>query len=154
MATPWKYFSRFDRYCDEYLPDSGEGDTMATQAVTAISKLIYKWYNDGDIYDNTYILSGWCNDLSSYANWLYKYFRPIQPEVCEILDTIKDVYNESEYEDHILRPLANEVFNPDILERFNSQPKTPDSIYKCSGPFRFVDNIDEEDEDEDGDWFF
>lgn len=41
---------------DKYLPNSGEGDNMATQAVTATSKLIYKYFNDGDVFDNNYHL--------------------------------------------------------------------------------------------------
>ena len=43
------------------------------QAVTAVSKLVYKWFNDGDVYDNRFALPGWANDLSSYANWIEKY---------------------------------------------------------------------------------
>ena len=65
------YFNKFKQINDSYLPDTGEGDTMATQICTAVNKLIYGWYNDGDVYDNTYMIDGWCNDLSSYANWLY-----------------------------------------------------------------------------------
>ena len=72
MAS-WSAFDEFDGICDQYLPSRGEGDTMASQIVTAINKLIYKWFNDGDVYDNSYFIQGWCNDISSYANWLYEY---------------------------------------------------------------------------------
>ena len=60
---------------------------MATQICTALNKLVYKWCNDGDVYDNTYGLDGWANNLSSYANWIYKYL----PLSQEILDRIEDV---------------------------------------------------------------
>ena len=54
---------------------------MASQLVTAVNKLVYKWYNDGDVYDNIHSLDNWANDLSSYANWPYKYI----PESSDIL---------------------------------------------------------------------
>ena len=46
-----------DELLDKYLPDEGEGKTMATQAVTAMCKIVYRWYNDGDVFDNTYFIS-------------------------------------------------------------------------------------------------
>ena len=68
----WSYYDKpeFKAINSEYLPARGEGETKATQIVTAVNKLVYKWYNDGDVFDNTGALSGWANDLSSYANWL------------------------------------------------------------------------------------
>ena len=77
MSVEWSYYDtpEIDAVNEKYLPAEGEGETMATQICTAITKLVYKWYNDGDVFDNTHSLSGWgwCNDLSSYANWLYWY---------------------------------------------------------------------------------
>lgn len=68
MAVNWNYFDKFEAITVKYMPDYGEGETIASQAVTAVNKLIYKWYNDGDVFDNTKYLEGWWNDLSSYAN--------------------------------------------------------------------------------------
>lgn len=85
-SVDWSYFNKFDRANDEYLPSTGEGDTMATQVCTAVTKLVYKWYNDGDVFDNSYGLEGWANDLSSYANWLYKYVPQTRPILLEITD--------------------------------------------------------------------
>ena len=39
MAS-WSAFDEFDGICDQYLPSRGEGDTMASQIVTAICKLV------------------------------------------------------------------------------------------------------------------
>jgi hypothetical protein len=72
MAVDWGYYDKFETLNDNYLPVRGEGETVATQIVTAVCKLVYKWYNDGDVFDNTHHLEGWANDLSSYANWLYE----------------------------------------------------------------------------------
>ena len=92
MAS-WSSFDIFEDVIEKYMPAKGEGKTMASQIVTAVNKLIYKWFNDGDIYDNNYFLTGWCNDLSSYANWLYEYAN------VQELDAIKDCHTEEDYED-------------------------------------------------------
>ena len=87
----WSEFDQFDSICDKYLPASGEGDSMATQIVTAITKLVYKFYNDGDVFDNTYHLSGWVNDISSYANWLFTYIN-----LTELLE-IRNIKTNDDY---------------------------------------------------------
>lgn len=141
----WDYFNRFDD-CNEYLPPQGEGETLATQAVTAVSKLIYKWYNDGDVYDNTYALEGWANDLSSYANWLLRVF----PDRCGMLEEIYDARNGAEYEE-ILKALADEILSKPWLDRINKEPKVG-TIYDCDGPFKFVDYDEGDDEEYEEDW--
>ncbi len=135
----WSYFDKFNNICDKYLPVSGEGDSVATQIVTAVCKLVFKWYNDGDVFDNTHFLEGWANDLSSYANWLRRYAK-----AGYILDEIEDVINSTEYE-QLLADLADTLLDEDFLEKCNQHEKTG-SIYKCNGPFKFVDGEDEEED--------
>ena len=48
-SVDWGYFNKFEDTIDKYMPSSGEGETMASQIATAINKLVYKWYNDGDV---------------------------------------------------------------------------------------------------------
>ena len=138
----WSYFDKpeFEMVTGKYLPDMGEGDTMATQIVTAVNKLIYKWYNDGDVYDNTRYLSGWCNDLSSYANWLYKHTK-----AAKILKGIWDCMTDEEYE-KLLVDLADTLLDDEDLEYAARMPKIG-SIYECYGPFEFNEIGDDEDED-------
>ena len=131
---------KFKKLNDAYLPDWGEGENMATQAITAINKLVYKWYNDGDVYDNTHGMDGWANDLSSYANWLY--------EVLEI-DRLADIFwivTGDEYED-ILWDVANIVFDEQLLSKLE-QHECVGSIYDCDGIFKFVE-YDDDDWDEE-----
>ena len=143
-GVSWDYYDKFHQLNEKYLPESGEGDTLATQAVTAINKLVYKWYNDGDVYDNSNPsgLTGWGNDLSSYANWLYRNVDGAK----YILEGINNIgYNsEDEYEE-LLKNLADLVYSD--LENLNKQPKDG-SIYKCDGPFSWDEsrNYDEEEE--------
>lgn len=150
MSVSWGYFDRFDSIMDRYLPVRGEGETKATQAVTALSKLIYKWYNDGDVYDNRYALEGWANDLSDYANWLYKYL----PETQQVLDEISNyqtVRKNGDYESVILQPLADWLFDEDLLAELDQEPKVG-SIYNCNGPYEFDESVGEE-EDEEDEWY-
>ena len=67
-GVDWNYYDKIEALIDKYMSDRGEGENKASQTVTAINKLVYKWYNDGDVYDNTHYLDGWANDISSYAN--------------------------------------------------------------------------------------
>lgn len=146
-GVDWNYFDRFREVDDKYLPISGEGDNMATQITTALATLVYKWYNDGDVYDNRYYLSGWANDLSDYANWLYEYVNGAD----EILIRIKEARNHAEYE-WILKDLCDKYQQMELLDEYAKEEKVG-SIYDCEGPFEFDDGWEEElDDDEEDDW--
>lgn len=139
----WSYYKKFSDVTNKYLTDVGEGTTKATQIVTAINNLVYKWYNDGDVYDNVHsYLNGWCNDLSSYANWIYENV----PSTRKILMRIYHTSREDEYE-HILSDLADELLQNEKLEMENEK-QSVGSIYKCDGPFEFNEFNDGDDE-----WF-
>ena len=136
----WEDFDCFTDIIDKYMPRMGEGETVASQIATAVNKLVYKWFNDGDVFDNTYYLSGWVNDLSSYANWLYKYVEPTK----EVLDGIVDVESESDYE-QLLHTLCEVTLSSGYIDRFASTPKLG-SIYDEVGRFVFKERYDEDDE--------
>lgn len=142
MGRNWNEFDRFSILINKYMPESGEGDTMASQICTAVNKLVYKWYNDGDVYDNTNgYLEGWCNDLSSYANWLRLY-------CCGdlILDQIYECKSRNEYE-NLLYKIAEAYIEEEYLNDM-ADHVSHGSIYECDGPFEFIDHSDE-DEDYD-----
>jgi hypothetical protein len=87
-------------------------------------------------------LSGWANDLSSYANWLYEYTD--DDYVRETLEGIDCCYTAGDYED-LLKVLAVTLLDEDVLEGYNKYPKVG-SIYDCNGIFEFVE-YEEEDEE-------
>lgn len=148
MSVDWSYFDRFEKIENKYLPDTGEGDTKATQLVTAVTKLVYKYYNDGDTYDNTYLYwyEGY-NDLSSYANWIYKNYR----DLGDILMHVKTSgFSESEYED-LLKLLCIKVFRESFLSA-EDEKSAVGSIYSAKGPFR-VEEEEYYDDDEDDDYY-
>lgn len=138
----WSYFNKFEKVDSIYLPDRGEGDTIATQTCTAVCKLVYKWYNDGDVYDNVHsLMHGWCNYIDSCANWLHTY----RPESREILERIFDCSTHEAYE-AILADLADLLLDEELMEAANKMPKNG-SVYECDGPFKF-ELYEEEDEDD------
>lgn len=145
-GVDWKYFEKFEAINNRYLPEWGEGKTAATQIVTVINKLIYKWYNDGDVFDNTYHLKGWMNDISSYANWLAEYAGGLG-----ILKQIKDCKTHADYE-QLLKSLADKYLDEVYLEKLNHVSKIG-SVYDCDGLFQYVEVDEDEDdwEDEDDD---
>lgn len=143
MMVNWEYYDKpeFEFVTAKYLPAMGEGSSLAEQIVTAVTKLVYKWYNDGDVFDNTGAMTGWCNDLSSYANWLYKH-----TDAKNILEGIWHCFTDSDYED-LLKELADKLLDAEDLEREAEMP-IDGSIYDCDGPFRFEEYNDDEEDDE------
>ena len=141
MAVDWNYYDKFDGINEKYLPQQGEGETKATQIVTCVNKLVYKWYNDGDVFDNTYHLEGWANDLSDYTNWLYD-----NTETKNILDKISNCMNGEEYE-NLLKELTDNLLKEEYLLIQNKLEKV-DTIYNCDGKFKFVE------EDEDDEYYY
>ena len=128
----WDYYDSFDRQMSEYLPDRGQGETMATQIVTAVNKLVYKWYNDGDVYDNTGVLEGWCNDLSSYANWLARYVDGAKKILDRVYTSLTDYY------EIILKDIADRYLDDEYLEKMNKLPAVG-SVYDCDGDYQFIE---------------
>lgn len=139
-SVEWSYFDKFSDVIKKYMSSRGEGETLASQIVTAVNKIIYKWYNDGDVYDNVNSgMAGWANDISSYANWLDKYCKPAS----RILDSIYNCNNDDEYE-NILKALADKCLDEKYLATME-QPKQG-SIYNCNGQYQFKEESDDLDE--------
>lgn len=125
----WGCFDKFKEINEKYLPETGAGKTMAERAVTAVNKLVYRWYNDGDIFDNVLCMVDGYGDLSSYANWLWKNI----PEARVVLDGACECYGSDDYE-CLLYDLACEVLDKRVLERYEDYPAEV-SLYDCPGPF-------------------
>jgi uncharacterized UBP type Zn finger protein len=138
-GVDWSYFDKFDEITDKYLPDEGEENTMATQIVTAISKLVYMWYNNGDVFDNTRNLNGCFNNISTYANWIYDYI----DGASRILNKVYSCLSGADYE-YLLKELADTYLKEEYLEDLSKKEKT-DSIYDCEdGKYMFIDEYDDE----------
>ncbi len=137
MAVDWGYYDKYEALIDKYMPMRGEGETVASQIVTAVNKLIYKWYNDGDVFDNTHGMETG-NDLSDYANWLYENTK----NAWKILNKISNCFNDDSYE-NLLKELADELLNEEYLLEQNEKEKVG-TIYDCDGKFKYEECDDEE----------
>lgn len=141
----WDFYNnKIKNMMHKYFPDREENETLASQIVVVIRELVYAWNNDGDVYDNVHSnLKGWINDISSYANWLYKYVDGTQ-------DTLKKIYgmsnNKNDYET-LLKEIVDKFLDDNFLAQA-AKSKEEGNIYDCSGPFEFKYK-EPEDEDED-----
>ena len=130
-SVEWGYFDQFDPVLDNFLPPNGEGTNLAQQFTVATNKLIYGWYNNKDVYDNTHNITGGDDNLSSYANWLAS-----RDDTCkQILNKIKDVKLYGQYED-ILKVLADYVWTQKDFEELLNTPKTG-SVYNATGDYKW-----------------
>ena len=148
MSVSPDYFNKFHDVINKYMKRTGEGNTKASQIVTAVNNLLYGWFNNGDVFDNQEPYE-WsehcCNDISSYANWLDKY-----TDLFNILADVYECTTEDDYEE-LLKTLADTALNEEYLIPYASQSKEGD-IYKCNGSFKYVIHHDDEEEDEEEDW--
>ena len=136
-----KHMERFNQLTNEnslysilnkdYLPSTDEGTNLAEQLVTATNKLIYKWYNDGDV------IAGDGNDLTNYANWIDMNFTET-PSIFVKAETIYNS-NDEDYLSLVLIPLIEFVFDEDRLKELSNYECTG-SIYNCGGRFESDDN--------------
>lgn len=145
MSVSWNYYDKYDGVIEQYMPLCGEGETMASQIVTAVNKLVYKWYNDGDVFDNSYGMKGWWNDLSSFANWL-----DTHTNASHILAKIEQCFTRDDYES-LLKELADELLDEEFLFKQNAIDKSG-SIYHCDGRYEFVWMNDDQDDECDSTW--
>ena len=116
--------SSYSILTNKYLPSMNQGENKASQLVTAVNKIIYGWYNNGDT------ISGGDNDLTSYANWIDRHIK--EPEIRKILKDDFIDYGDTYYLSEIILPLIRFVFREDFLEGLTSQEVEGD-IYECQG---------------------
>lgn len=116
--------SDWDKIQNKYLPKEGQGETLLTQAVTCVCKLVYRYFNDGDFYQTTFAFDSY-TDLTSYANWLYNHIE----ETRVTLNSIWKIYLEDEYVD-ILWKLSEIIFSKSFVSKYKNM-KAKGNVYKC-----------------------
>ena len=112
----WEDFDQFENY-KKYLPDYGEGDTKASQLATAMAKIVYRYFNDGDtVFKAPGVFGG---NMRSYATWIRKNI----PELRFIVTGIPR--NTIEYKEFLF-DLAKETDK--VIDKYAEEPKVG-SIY-------------------------
>ena len=129
------------------MPIEGEGETIASQTVTAVNRLYEGWYKDGDVFDNTGgAFPPNSAQISECANWLFAYV----PEVRETLEMVYECARDFEY-DYIINKLVRIITEQGFLKE-KAEREAVDSIYTCEGPFYTETGEDEELYIEEPDW--
>ena len=106
---------------------------MATQATTALDTIINEWYYTKEVYDNRYLKGLEGDDISSYANWLYKYVADNRTR--SIMFSIINQRDPDRYE-YGLKLIHDYIMDKKLLAELEKS-KTKGSIYNCEGPFSY-----------------
>lgn len=131
-SVSYVYYKCKEDLNEKYLPPVGDGDNMANQSVTALNMLITEWYDSGEVYDNRY-LNGWDYDISSYANWLYKYVA--DNRIRNIMFDMINQRDPNKYE-YGLKLIHDYIMDEKLLSELEKSEKKG-NIYCCVGPFSY-----------------
>lgn len=99
---------------DKYVPFSGKADTIGGEIVRAISKIVYRNFNDGDCIGVDYG-NETCNAPARYLKYVTK-----NAEICNLIDDMWG--NEFDYDDKLekLEQLVYQyVMDNGVFERKN-----------------------------------
>lgn len=127
----------------ELVPDVGKADTLAGEIVRAISRIGYRWYNDGDMINKGYGKET-CNAAARFLMYNTNY--EIRKQIKDIADT--QCFPSDIYEDR-LQELKIEVFN--YIEQ---HPETREQ--ETEDMFSYFDEEEDRDDtwdEEDEDWY-
>ena len=120
----------------ELVPNVGKADTLAGEIIRAISRIGYRWYNDGDMINKDYGKET-CNAAARFL--MYNTNDTIREHIADIADT--QCFPSDIYEDR-LQELKIEVFNYIEQHPETREQETVD-MFQYSEP----EDYDEEDDD-------
>ena len=130
MALNVKDLGKYYDVLSQYLPDTGEGDTMVTQLSTAVNRIVYRWFNDGDTI--------WTEECQSFADWLWQNIARIDAVIDDMNQYmfagspyIEDRTLSGIYED-CLKEILDIAADRDLLNDLDSRPANG-SVYDCEG---------------------
>lgn len=104
----------FNSLRDELVPNSGAAATVAGEIIRAMDRLIYRYYNDGDMVGEGYgnetcnssyrylhgIMRDACPDLLTYDEDLYiKLLNKLAESVKDFLNSNPNLFNKPNYDD-------------------------------------------------------
>ena len=140
-----KYQKEYDELWERLVPSEGKAVTKAGEVLRAVSRIYYRWFNDGDRLQP--VLSEWVAVSAIKAfKYLYQFRDPDSGfSTKELMENIVFAATEEDYE------LALERAVDAILEWAVNQPDTPNEDdflgEKYDWVFEFDIRRDDEDED-------
>lgn len=146
--TYWNHNGRFQKEYEELwarlVPPVGRAQTLAGEALRAVSCLYHRWYNDGDRVETTMRESEVPESAVQAFNYLYQFRDPASEfSARELMEAVVEAVDEEEYEDALERAADA------VIEWAVKQPDTPNDgdFHQCSEAYDF--NIVS---DEDNEW--
>lgn len=144
--------TNFDEATEAYMPSTGEGNSLLTQLLVAANKIIYKWYNDGDVIDSSNGL-GWVNDISGSANWIDNYAPTV---ISNPLRRVFDCYSNRDYQEYVIDPFEvslDKYFASEEWKELLDEPKRG-NVYDEDGIYQFnYDDFPEDDDDDEEEYY-
>lgn len=141
----------FSALCDKFVPSEGKAYTVGGEIVRAISRIVYRWYNDGDYAGYGYGI----DTVGSACTYLYAEF----PEFEESIECLINIVDSEDKYNKALLALQNVVANyldshPELFGKKNNNDCVEDyseCIYEDEIDDRehYYDDYDEEEEDDD-----
>lgn len=132
---------RLDVLTEKLVPDYGPGETLEGEMVRAINRILYRFYNDGDLWYQGY----GCETAGPAAAFL------MSPAVCQRVDLLADMaasdHASSPAYEKALFKVAEKIL--DYIEARTSYEEN--SFDMLNFPSRYQPEYDDEDEDEDYD---
>ena len=125
QRVEWSDFNRFHND-EKYLPNRGEGETMASQLAVAEVKIIYRYFNDGETISHA--IGTQSGNMRSYADWIEENI----PELSELM--AKFPKNRGPKYELFLYKLAEETDR--IIDSYADKPKVG-TVYPSSGRRHF-----------------
>ena len=119
----WSDYDQFEDILNRYLPEEGQGETRAEQAVTAVNNLVYAFYDRGTVIAES--LPEYDPDLECYAKWLRKH---TSSRAVLLRIKLEDAENLDSYAEYLFE-LADYLLDEPRLKTL-SKYKTVGDIYE------------------------
>ena len=149
--TYWSHNGRFQKEYEELwerlVPGQGPAATKAGEALRALSKLYYRWFNDGDRIENS--MTEWDAEggAARAFNYLYQFRDAASGFTArELMENVVSADTEEAYE------AALEKAADAIIEWAAGQPDTPNTEDFLDKRFLGTYEFDIIPEDEEEDW--
>lgn len=133
---------KWNKMFDEFVPSEGKCDTVGGEILRAMSRIVYRWYNDGDTVDEYY---GSEHNLCKGANY---YLMDNVPGFESLESHNLAGYSKDEYDTAVCERLK---FVFDYLVSHPEVFETPNDVdFIDLAPFEPW--VDDEEDDDDGFW--
>lgn len=127
---------------EKYVPSMGKADTVLGEIIRAVSRIIYRWYNDGDRFTDDYGVE----TAGSSALYLRDH-QPVQA-ISKIIASEGPSYDYDRFISHLDQALLDLLHNESEVEKLANQSNSINSVsdYYDDAKREFP----QDDEDEDG----